>query len=140
MGKKICGILTEAAFNLEAGSLDYAVVGLGLNLYPPKGGFPEPLSSIAGSLLRESQAETKNRIVTDFLNRFGALYENCRFREAGEIYRAHSLLIGKQVLVEGRQAEVLDVTDRCQLLVRYADGKQQALSYGEVSIVNPNNI
>ncbi len=31
-GKKVCGILTEAALDLESGMLDYAVLGLGFNL------------------------------------------------------------------------------------------------------------
>ena len=30
--KKVCGILTEAAFNIETNQLDYAIVGIGVNL------------------------------------------------------------------------------------------------------------
>lgn len=42
-GKKVCGILTEAALDLETGGLQYAIVGIGVNLFPPKGGFPPEL-------------------------------------------------------------------------------------------------
>lgn len=49
-GRKVCGILTEASFNLEDGTLDYAVVGIGINVYEPKGGFPESIRDRAGSL------------------------------------------------------------------------------------------
>lgn len=31
-GRKVCGILTEAALDLESGMLDYAVLGLGFNV------------------------------------------------------------------------------------------------------------
>ena len=134
--KKICGILTEAGFNLETACLDYAVVGLGLNLYPPAEGFPSGLQDIASSLMDSAQPELKNRIVTGFLNHFSDYYQNQRFEEASEVYRSRSILKGKTVLVGDRQAQVVDITPRCQLLVRFPDDTEQALSYGEVQIVN----
>ena len=48
--RKACGILTEASFNPEDGSLDYAVVGIGINVYEPQGGFPEDIKDRAGAL------------------------------------------------------------------------------------------
>ena len=42
-GKKVCGILTEAALDLESGMLDYAVLGLGFNVAAPADGWPEDL-------------------------------------------------------------------------------------------------
>ena len=45
-GKKVCGILTEASYGLENGVLDYAVVGVGINVYRPEGGFPEEIKRI----------------------------------------------------------------------------------------------
>ena len=39
-GKKVCGILTEAAVGLETGTLNYMVLGAGVNLYPPVKGVP----------------------------------------------------------------------------------------------------
>ena len=134
--KKICGILTEAGFNLETGSLDYVVVGLGLNLYPPREGFPDGLQSVAGWLLEQPVPDLKNRLAARFLNLFSVYYRNHRFEEAAEVYRSRSILVGKTVLVSGKEARVLDITDRCQLLVAYPDGTQQALSYGEATIVN----
>ncbi|MGI6030053.1 MAG: hypothetical protein ACOX7F_00955 [Eubacteriales bacterium] len=49
-GKKVCGILTIGSFNLESGLLDYAVLGLGINIYKLKDGFPDELFSIAGAV------------------------------------------------------------------------------------------
>ena len=40
--KKVCGILTEGAVSLEKGSLEYVILGVGINVYPPRGGFPRP--------------------------------------------------------------------------------------------------
>lgn len=141
-GRKICGILTEAAFSMESGSLDYVVLGLGLNLYPPREGFPPELKDLAGSLCLSPRQGLKNRLSAEFLNIFRDFYTRRDFQTAGEIYRSRSFLTGKEVLVgeEKRKATVLDITPECKLLVRYADGSQQALSYGEVSIVNSSSI
>lgn len=135
-GKKICGILTEASFSMETGLVDYAVVGLGLNLYPPQQGFPEELQKTAGFLCDHREQDLKNRITSAFLNLFSDFYLCRQFDRAAQIYREHSLLTGKQVLVGEKKAQVLDINDQCQLVVRYEDGSQQALSYGEVAIVN----
>ncbi len=48
--RKVCGILTEASFNPEDGTLDYAVVGIGINVYEPQGGFPPEIKDRAGAL------------------------------------------------------------------------------------------
>ena len=39
-GKKVCGILTEASLDLESGGLQYAIVGIGVNLSPRRGAIP----------------------------------------------------------------------------------------------------
>jgi len=55
-GKKVCGILTEAALDLESGMLDYAVLGLGFNVAAPADGWPEDLRDVAGALYDGSPA------------------------------------------------------------------------------------
>ena len=49
-GRKVSGILTEAAFGLESGAPEYVVVGVGINACAPEGGFPPELAEIAGVL------------------------------------------------------------------------------------------
>ena len=51
-GKKICGILTEASINMELITIDYVIMGIGFNAYAPKGGFPDDIKDIAGSVLQ----------------------------------------------------------------------------------------
>ena len=53
--RKVCGILTEGALDLENGMLRYAVLGIGINIAPPEDGFPPELSGIAGSLFPDGQ-------------------------------------------------------------------------------------
>ena len=46
----MCGILTEAVTDFESGNIEFAVVGIGLNLYMPEDGFPEDIQETAGAL------------------------------------------------------------------------------------------
>ena len=137
-GKKVCGILTEAAVGLETGALDYMVLGAGVNLYPPAEGFPEEIRSIAGSVLERSCPEAKNRLVGEFLNRFWDFYTHPECRTYLEDYRSRSLAIGQNVTVlsAGRavSAYAYGIDDDFRLLVRYENGDTEALSYGEIRI------
>lgn len=137
-GKKVCGILTEAAVGLETGTLNYMVLGAGVNLYPPAEGFPEEIQPIAGSVLERSCPEAKNRLVGEFLNRFWDFYTHPECRTYLEDYRSRSLAIGQNVTVlsAGRavSACAYGIDDDFRLLVRYDSGKTEALSYGEIRI------
>ncbi len=137
-GKKVCGILTEAAVGLETGALDYMVLGAGVNLYPPVKGFPEEIQPIAGSVLERSCPEAKNRLVGEFLNRFWDFYTHPECRAYLEDYRSRSLAIGQNVTVlsAGRavSAYAYGIDDDFRLLVRYENGDTEALSYGEIRI------
>ena len=137
-GKKVCGILTEAAVGLETGTLNYMVLGAGVNLYPPAEGFPEEIQPIAGSVLERSCPEAKNRLVGEFLNRFWDFYSRPECRAYLEDYRARSLAIGRNVTVlsAGKtvSAYAYGIDDDFRLLVRYENGDTEALSYGEIRI------
>ena len=137
-GKKVCGILTEAAVGLETGALDYMVLGAGVNLYPPVKGFPEEIQPIAGSVLERSCPEAKNRLVGEFLNRFWDFYTHPECRTYLEDYRARSLAIGRNVTVlsngQAVSAYAYGSDDDFRLLVRYENGDTEALSYGEIRI------
>lgn len=146
-GKKVCGILTEGGFGLETGRLEYAVVGIGINIAPPPGGFPPTLSSVAGALYQAPQAGARNRLAALLLRRLWEVYDNFDGREFVEAYRSLNFLVGKDIFVYavGRQdreeapdtgvaAEAVGIDDDCRLLVRYRTGKEEALSSGEVSV------
>lgn len=137
-GKKVSGILTEASFGLENNSLEYVVLGIGFNAYPPEGGFPEELAEIAGSIFEKRQNDGKNHLAAAFLNRFMAYYTAAETEEYVEKYRARSFVIGKEIRVlsreGGKRARALDVDHDCRLLVEYPDGTREALSSGEISV------
>ncbi len=137
-GKKVCGILTEAAVSLEGGLFTYAVVGIGLNVYSPKEGFPEELADIAGSLYscEEAQSGLINRLAAEILCRFDTLYQTPDKALAG--YKKRCFLIGQQVTAvrgtEERCVKVLDVAEDYSLVVEDEEGERRLLNSGEVRV------
>lgn len=136
--KKVCGILTEASYSLESGSLDYVILGIGFNVYPPAGGFPSELAGIADSILKIQTDQGKNRLAASFLRRFLKIYQGTAERDYAAVYRAKSMVIGQPIRVISpagtRNAYALDVDKDCRLIVRWEDGTVESLSSAEVSI------
>ena len=136
--KKVCGILTEASFGLESGTLDYLVLGVGLNVYQPEAGFPAEIESIAGAIFEKAQDDIKNKLTAAFINRFMAYYHAQSPASYTEQYRSRSLVIGKPITVttagQTRSAVACGIDDDCRLLVRYDTGEEEALSYGEIKV------
>ncbi|MEA4831416.1 MAG: biotin--[acetyl-CoA-carboxylase] ligase [Oscillospiraceae bacterium] len=142
-GKKICGILTEASMSLESGGLDFAVVGIGVNITMPESGFPDELSSIASSVFGASghPNDIRNRLAAEILNCFMPYCDNLEERSFLFEYRKRLFILGREITVVGsgenayRRAHALDIDDDCHLLVRYEDGTTASLSSGEISIL-----
>lgn len=136
--RKVCGILTQASFSMENLEPEYVVVGIGINLYRPVGGFSEEIDKIAGSVLNDKEGNIKNKILAEVLNRFFYYYKNFDKKEFIDEYRRRSFVIGRRIRVISsggeRPATALDVDRRCHLLVRYDDGTEETLSTGEISV------
>ncbi|WP_352403082.1 biotin--[acetyl-CoA-carboxylase] ligase [Pyramidobacter sp.] len=139
-GKKACGILTEAAFDMETKRLSYAVLGIGVNMRAPAGGFPDELEPIVTSVFGEADYDPgkRNRIVAEIVERFWRFYENLDEKAFLKGYRERSFLTGKDVYVvsgaERRPARALDIDDEFRLHVRYENGADEYLQSGEVSV------
>lgn len=136
--RKVGGILTEGSFSLETGELDCVILGVGINLYPPRSGFPPELIPIAGTVFDRCQSQGRNRLAAHFLNHFFAIYRGTAAQDYASIYRQKSFIIGKRVIIAGateKAAIALDVDRDCRLLVRYEDGSLAALSSAEVRIL-----
>lgn len=137
--KKVCGILTEGAVSLEKGSLEYVILGIGINVYPPRGGFPQELEKTAGAVFQEKKSDGKNRLAAGFLNAFMELYRGEAEKDHAREYRERSLVLGKEIQVllpEGlRKAKAVDIDQDCRLEVEYGDGSREKLSAGEIRIL-----
>ena len=138
-GRKVCGILAEATTSLETGEIDSVVVGIGLNIYTPEGGFPDDIKDRAGSILGTERADdARNRLVAYTYEQFFDLYRNASEKEIAERYRSMCFVIGKKITIikgnEQRHGTAVSLDDRCHLLVRYEDGTEESLFSGEISL------
>ena len=139
-GKKVCGILTEAAVALENTHLDYAVVGIGVNVFEPEEGFPAEISDVAVAVFRngKTDGDVRARLAAEILNVFWDYYLNIGRRTFFDDYKKRSVAIGKDITVIGasgsRPARAIELDNDCRLIVRYDDGTVEALNSGEISI------
>ncbi len=140
-GKKVCGILTEGEFSSE-GTLDFAILGIGINLFEPCDGFPPELP-LAGSVFDKScrilrKKPIKTRLIKAFVSEFFAFYNNLSKKEFIKEYQNRSFLNGKEIKYtkDGKtlNATVLGIDDEAALIVK-ADEHTQKLSFGEIQIV-----
>lgn len=140
-GKKVCGILTEAGIDFETGDLDYAVVGIGVNVL--KCDFPEELKGIVTTLEEESgQQISRSKLAADILREMHGLYQELGTKEGGvpsyhEEYVNRSIVLGKEVMVHaGAQtypAKAVAIDENIGLIVETPEGRR-VLDSGEVSI------
>ena len=137
--KKVCGILTEAAMNVETLGLDYVILGVGINVYEPADRFPEEIRNIAGAVCRgDVVAGMRNRIAADFVKEFFGMYKSGDISDCTDEYRRRSNIIGREITVwRGNQvydAVAEDIDRRGGLVVRLADGSREILQSGEITI------
>ena len=182
--KKVCGILSEAFLPMEDEEDGCVVVGIGINVYEPVGGFPYDIDNKAGALITihaSSKAPvdgsgSEDRKVNGYVaedrngNEFSVADEvtdnpgrtGLRSVLASRVianffkymenpglslhkYREKSYLTGYAVMIndfrneqkdeKNKTAKAVGIDDECRLVVEYPDGRREALSSGEVSVV-----
>ncbi len=141
-GKKICGILTEGQVDFETGQLAFAVLGIGVNIWQPIGGWSPEIADRAGSLY-ESLYDSKNddlrlRLAALITAEFYRLYLKLRISDIIDYYRERMFLTNMEVTViptggEPYSAVVLGVDDQLRLAVKVGNDVRY-LSSGEVSL------
>ncbi len=140
-GKKVCGILTEGAIDPATGQLQYAVVGIGVNVTPPDGGFPDEIRHIAGAILPAADdAEAMRDMLAEKIVCGMMMLLDADPAAVHEKYRSRLMLRDRAVTVHAadgsssRPATALDIDEDYRLIVRYEDGTFDHLDSGEVSV------
>lgn len=135
--RKVCGILTEAS--VANGVTDWAVIGIGVNVTPPKGGFPPEISDRACALYEAGKCPDGaiNRLAAAIAEELEKVLSE-QHSVTAEEYRRRSMVVGMEVTaIDGgheRKCKVLDIDSEAALLVEYDDGTNGKLYSGEVSI------
>ena len=138
-GKKVCGILAEGKF---CPALEYCIMGIGINLFTPEGGYPAEIREIAGSLFGEYQADRfsdfdRNRLMASILYHYFSL---CNVKEVLPEYRENNLVLGRRVSFSENGIEkegvVTAITKHGELFLSLDSGASQILLSGEVKFVS----
>lgn len=133
--KKLCGILTEAVTNIESGITQSIVIGIGINISTAN--FPAELEGIAVSLYPEGI--TRNRLIAGIAKELLDISRDLRDRSYIEEYRAHSLVLGKNITYnkngESYRAKAVAIDDTGGLVVENDCGITETLHSGEISII-----
>ena len=138
-GKKVCGILAEGKF---CPALEYCIMGIGINLFTPEGGYPAEISEIAGSLFGEYQEERffdfdRNQLMATILYHYFCI---CDEKEVLPEYREHNLVLGRRVSFSENGIEkegvVTAITKHGELFLSLDSGASQILLSGEVKFVS----
>lgn len=138
-GKKVCGILAEAAFDSD-GCMRYAVVGIGINIQTPKDGFPQELKSIVTSLYGDSDAPqwTREKLAAAIVRRLRMYYQDLPTKKFMQRYREKNFIPGMRVRLSsnGHTALAMGIDDDAGLIVRdEQDNCEYTLTFGEVSVL-----
>ena len=136
--RKVCGILTESVINTETKKLQFAVLGVGINLIKPESDFPEEIKNIAGAVFQNETEDLKELFVAEFLNEFYKIYVNLSSADFMKEYKAKCFCLGREIsVISGdtvRQGTAISVDENARLLVKFSDNHEEFISNGEISI------
>ena len=135
-GKKVCGILTEASCNFETRKLDYAIIGIGINVL--KTSFPDDIKNIATSIENASgKAINFNTLISEIVNGFTNYENELIENNYMKAYRENLFILGKEITITNGEgsftAKAVDVTESGALIVE-ENGVKKTIYAGDVSI------
>ncbi len=135
--KKVSGILCESVFDPETQEQNI-IVGIGVNLFMPDGGFESEIKDIATCVLQDYNSEIMEDFISLILNNFYEYYNDIKSKTHLEKYRERSLVLGKEITVFQNNvtstATALEIDDNCRLVVEFSDETRKVLSSGDVTI------
>lgn len=133
--KKVCGILTEAVTDFETGDIEFVVIGIGLNLKLPKGGFPEEIQEKAGAVLTGEEVVDRNRLAAAIVNE---LLKETEKKGIPQEYIRRNLVPGRTIcIVQGncrRVVKAKEILPDGRLRICNEQGEEELLSGADVSL------
>ena len=130
-GKKVCGILTESV--IENALVGRAVIGIGINITEPTGGFPAEIADRACALFTGGKKAPQGFAELLAAEVLAALEHqlSLEWSETLAEYRRRSCLTGREVrLADGGKALVTGITEEGSLSVLREDGTQEIVTSG----------
>lgn len=138
---KLGGILTELGLNPD-GTVNYAIIGIGINCCQKKEDFPEEIREIAASLAMVTGREIdRSRVAAALMEAFLSMEQTLLTEKDAtmEVYRRSCITLGKDISLVRADGSVhrgraLSVDPDGALIVEFIDGHVESVSSGEVSV------
>jgi len=140
-GRKLAGILTEIGTEMDA--LDFAIIGLGLNVNIPQAAFPPDLQPLATSLfIEKGRPFPRISILQAFLEALEetyALFLQGNFNVILSRWKILTDIVGSRIAVDlpGRRhtGEVQEVDENGVLILKEPDGTLQRIFSGDITLL-----
>lgn len=137
--RKICGILTEASMRFEEKKLDYAVIGIGINIRTSES-LPDELKPVITSIEEETGIIVdRNILCSELLNNLEKYICNIETREFIDEYKKRLFTFGKLVEVTENNVKkigtAIGIDENASLIVRFQDGEEMIVNSGEARII-----
>lgn len=138
-GRKMCGILTEASCGLEMKSLDYAVIGIGINVRSAEGSFSRELRISATSIEDETGLKIdRNRLCAEVINSLETYLSEMENHNYIREYRNRELLTGNTITANVNGSTIIafaeGIDDNANLIIKLPDGTIKHLNSGEANL------
>ena len=138
---KVSGILTEMAVESESHDLQYIISGIGINVNQNASDFPDELSEIAGSVSMAAGTKIcRARLCTCVIESVHDMYKAWLDGDRSYVkrYAERCITCGREVKVLKPSGDVtgyaVGIDDEFGLIVRYDDGSEETIRFGEVSV------
>ena len=137
--KKICGILCESS--VKDGRVNYAVLGIGLNVTTRAEEFPEELRETAGSLYTQTGfVFERGKLIAAIIAELSSLYSV--WLEGPSVchaeYKRRCIVLDRQITVTSPGGELEAVAENISsdygLVLRLPNGERRTVHSGEVKI------
>ncbi len=129
-GKKAGGILTQSHLTENGKAVEWVVVGIGINLSEPDGGFPAELTRIATTVGKEDTC-IKNRLIAEIVNEFVFRYRSFPQTDFIAEYSERLLGLHEEITVKDEdgeyEGEIIGIDAQCRLRIRLPDGREKIL-------------
>ena len=137
--KKAAGILTEGTY-AQDGSYQYAIVGIGVNLFAPENGFPKQIEDTATAVFKGAPDEAIRKLfIKRMLQRFKYYYDLLPEMPFRSLYCEKQMIIGRSVLFTDacgmKRGTACGIDEDFRLVVKTSDGKVYAVDRGDVTIL-----
>ena len=135
--RKAGGLIVEAV-DVAEGRLKTCILGVGINLTDPVGGFPDDVAATAGALASVGYDDTDRAglaeaIVTAVMS-LSSLTNDDVFFDVLTALKPRSATLGRNVVVDGVAGRAIDFDFDGALVLLLKDGRRQVVRAGDVAV------